>query len=339
MRDFLAEIKANNIKITVDDDQLVLKVQQNFNNPNIIAKIKDNKQELIDFISSMMSEGGRRILVPLHKAVESKGNLFFIHDGTGEVQGYEELIKELSEYNCYALRCRVSETSGPKHLDIKNMASEYMQKIIKIQPEDSYTILGWSTGGIIAYEIGRQLELANKKVEKVIMFDSFYDEEQLENNSKYVKQFEVSSEIALAKKFLDRFDYTRNFSTVSEVWDYCKNLSIRESQLEEVKSLIPLYLTDLLKGKKKYSYDIIRTVNNIRSLDYAVDTFQFTGSIRAPIIYFKAGNSLTKFNTTSDFHINTIIIENSDHMSIMTAPYIHQVVDELFKTLLKPVKA
>ncbi|TYP74348.1 non-ribosomal peptide synthetase [Aquimarina intermedia] len=269
----------------------------------------------------------------LYNAGKDKDNLFFIHDGTGEVQGYLDLVKKLKDYNCYALHYNSSDSLEPQPLNISEIASEYILKIMKIQTEGEYKIIGWSTGGLIAYEITRQMELVTDIFVQVIMIDTFYDNEQFDGIANQALEFTITSEVALAKYYLEKFDDTKTFSTITDVWNYCKTLSIKESKLEEIKTLIPEYLGDYLYARNNCTDEIFRAVNTIRSIDFAVNSFRLINSIRSPITYLKAGDSLTKFNTSLDLYIQTKIVDHSDHMSIMTPPYVCQVGDTIIKAL------
>ena len=84
--------------------------------------------------------------------------LFFVHDGLGEVLLYRGLAMRLApEYNVYGLD---PETSGAQftHTRIFDMARAKVDRIRQVQPKGPYLLAGLCAGGIIAFEIARQLQ-------------------------------------------------------------------------------------------------------------------------------------------------------------------------------------
>ena len=57
---------------------------------------------------------------------------------------------------------------------IENLASFYISVIKRIQPAGPYRLLGWSSGGTVAYEIGRQLKEAGDKIAFLGILDQPY---------------------------------------------------------------------------------------------------------------------------------------------------------------------
>jgi thioesterase domain-containing protein len=52
------------------------------------------------------------------------------------------------------------------------MATAYIDAIKLVRPEGPYLLGGWSLGGVIAFEMARQLEAAGENVPLVVLFDS-----------------------------------------------------------------------------------------------------------------------------------------------------------------------
>ncbi|MCU0287951.1 MAG: amino acid adenylation domain-containing protein, partial [Acidobacteria bacterium] len=74
-------------------------------------------------------------------------HLFFIHDGTGEVDGYIEFCKHLSPgFHCWGLRADRLENLAPQTWTIETLAKNYIAMIKKVQPHGPYFIIGWSLG-------------------------------------------------------------------------------------------------------------------------------------------------------------------------------------------------
>jgi len=56
--------------------------------------------------------------------------------------------------------------------DLKQIATEYLEEIIRIQPKGPYFLGGHSMGGLIGYEIARQLQDRGESIERLVMLDS-----------------------------------------------------------------------------------------------------------------------------------------------------------------------
>jgi thioesterase domain-containing protein len=53
------------------------------------------------------------------------------------------------------------------------MARRYLAETRKIQSEGPYVLGGWSFGGVVAYEMARQLQEQGQKVDRLVLFDSW----------------------------------------------------------------------------------------------------------------------------------------------------------------------
>jgi len=53
------------------------------------------------------------------------------------------------------------------------MASVYVAELLAVQPEGPFALGGWSLGGVIAYEMARQLSAQGRAVERVALIDSY----------------------------------------------------------------------------------------------------------------------------------------------------------------------
>lgn len=60
----------------------------------------------------------------------------------------------------------------PDGTTIEDMATHYLGELSKIQPVGSYRIIGASFGGLVAFELVRQLEVAGAQVDWLCMFDT-----------------------------------------------------------------------------------------------------------------------------------------------------------------------
>ena len=96
------------------------------------------------------------------------GNLFFIHDGSGEVEAYTAFVNLLkTPFNCWGIRA-----AGDGETTVTDLARDYIELIRQVQPEGPYYILGWSIGGTIAFEMARQLEAETQTLNFLALVDT-----------------------------------------------------------------------------------------------------------------------------------------------------------------------
>ncbi|MEO6850867.1 MAG: alpha/beta fold hydrolase, partial [Mucilaginibacter sp.] len=108
-----------------------------------------------------------------------------IRPGGGKVPLYVVHGMGLSVLNFNSISLHVADEQPifglqPKGLDgaetpldsIFDMAKSYLEEIIEHNPSGPYAIAGYSLGGFIAFEMVRQLELMDKEVKTLIIFDT-----------------------------------------------------------------------------------------------------------------------------------------------------------------------
>lgn len=96
-------------------------------------------------------------VVPI-KPEGSRPPLFLVHPIGGEVFGYAALAKLLGdEQPVYGLQAYGLDGERAPIERIEEMASLYLDEVLKIQPREPFLFGGYSFGGIVAYEMARQL--------------------------------------------------------------------------------------------------------------------------------------------------------------------------------------
>ena len=114
-------------------------------------------------------------LVPL-KPNGQKAPIFIVHGAGLNVLNFVNLSKYFDEDQpVYGI-----QGIGPKGYDewfesIEDMAAHYIEAIIKINPKGPYALAGFSFGGIVAFEMTRQLKEQGKTVSITALLDSYLD--------------------------------------------------------------------------------------------------------------------------------------------------------------------
>ncbi|MET4389871.1 non-ribosomal peptide synthetase component F/thioesterase domain-containing protein [Bradyrhizobium sp. F1.4.3] len=97
--------------------------------------------------------------------------LFCIHAGGGHLLDYRDMIDALpSEVPVYGLRA--SEQGDPVPESVERLATQYLREMQDVQPNGPYQICGLSFGGLLAFEISRQLVENGEQVSLVALFDT-----------------------------------------------------------------------------------------------------------------------------------------------------------------------
>jgi len=235
-------------------------------------------------------------LVLLKPGVGRANHLFLIHDGTGEVEGYIEFCKHLTgEFNCWGLRADRLENLAPRNCTIEELSQKFIETIKNLQPpgQGPYYIAGWSLGGTIAFEMARQLEQENEKINFLALIDSPPPREDLgemagvfnlESELNYIKGYSTGSEME---------EQLKNATDLSRFWllvlDY---LQANNYDVEEIKKAITEYGMQALPNYHRlnlreclYYLNVGRTFSNARA------SYLPSGKIKTTGHFFKAGES------------------------------------------------
>lgn len=116
---------------------------------------------------------------------------FCIHAVSGTIFPFYQMASNFKEgHTFYGIQSASLVSSIKNQSTIEEMASFYISEIKKYQSSEPYFIGGWSFGGLVAFEVARQLVKENKKVQKLVIIDMqppskgqrhFIDEEELTN--------------------------------------------------------------------------------------------------------------------------------------------------------------
>ena len=77
-----------------------------------------------------------------------------------------------TDHPVYAVEYSQREES-PLMLRMEDLAAHYIEEIRELQPRGPYYLLGYSFGGLLAYEIAQQLHAVGERVELLGMLDTY----------------------------------------------------------------------------------------------------------------------------------------------------------------------
>lgn len=112
-------------------------------------------------------------LVPIQRGAE-KRPFICIHGFGGGVTDYHDLARALGPQRpFYGLQARGLEGSEAPHRSIEEMGEYYLKWVRTIQPHGPYALGGYCFGGLVAYEMARQLEAAGEQADLIAVFEGY----------------------------------------------------------------------------------------------------------------------------------------------------------------------
>jgi thioesterase domain-containing protein len=100
--------------------------------------------------------------------------VFCIHSGVGLALSYLPLARYIGAgHPVYGIQSPSVVAGAPLPDSIEATAAAYIRLIREVRPEGPYHLLGWSFGGLLAYEIAVQLRAAGQRVGLLADLDAY----------------------------------------------------------------------------------------------------------------------------------------------------------------------
>ncbi|HEV2558474.1 MAG TPA: SDR family NAD(P)-dependent oxidoreductase [Microvirga sp.] len=114
-------------------------------------------------------------LVPICRGLPHKPSLYCVHGGRGNVLNFSAISRKLGrDQPFYGLQAQGVDGVLPPLRTIEEMAATYIASIQTMDPEGPYCLAGYSGGGVVAFEMARQLQRAGHSVPLLVMFDTLF---------------------------------------------------------------------------------------------------------------------------------------------------------------------
>ena len=112
-------------------------------------------------------------LVPIQSG-GARPPLFLVHGFGGGVVGYAELARGLGDDQpVYGLQAVGLDGRTPPHETVEEMAAHFVDVVRSQQSQGPYYLGGYCFGGIVAFEVARQLEAQGQPVALVAIFEGY----------------------------------------------------------------------------------------------------------------------------------------------------------------------
>jgi nonribosomal peptide synthetase DhbF len=113
------------------------------------------------------------VILPLRP----RGNLpplFCVHPIGGLSWCYSGLLQHIrADYPIYGLQARGFKQSALLPQTLEEMSADYLDQIRNIQPAGPYHLLGYSFGGLVAFDIAHCLQLQGEQIALLALLDSY----------------------------------------------------------------------------------------------------------------------------------------------------------------------
>ncbi|MFH8802242.1 amino acid adenylation domain-containing protein [Streptomyces sp. NPDC017936] len=168
----------------------------------VAALFEGGTVEKLAAIVSGEREQAASTLVPL-RSTGTEAPFFLVHPLGGSVFCYSELVDVLDpERPLYAFQA--PEYAGPdvpRPDSVEEIARLYLSEVRAVQPEGPYHLGGWCMGGMVSYEMARQLEAAGEEVAMLTIISASIDDP-------VPPRYATSESAAILGAFAGRLDVT-----------------------------------------------------------------------------------------------------------------------------------
>lgn len=111
------------------------------------------------------SQGEKKTSLVCLQGQGEEAPLFVVHGWGGEVFAYLDLARALAPSRpTYGLQAVGLDGSRPRHTSVESMAQHYVAELREVQAQGPYHLLGYSTGGWIAFAVTQELHRQGEKV-------------------------------------------------------------------------------------------------------------------------------------------------------------------------------
>eukprot|EP01121_Diplochlamys_sp_Union-15-3_P019344 TRINITY_DN7275_c0_g1_i1.p1 TRINITY_DN7275_c0_g1~~TRINITY_DN7275_c0_g1_i1.p1 ORF type:complete len:544 (-),score=75.37 TRINITY_DN7275_c0_g1_i1:63-1460(-) len=151
--------------------QLVSRIKSSLFASIPVARIFENSniKSLAQLVLHEDAKAASSTAIPLKQGTSLP--LFCVHPAGGNTIVYTQFVKEFpADQTIYGLDYAFSDADVYESLE--DMASAYIESIMQVQRQGPYLLCGYSSGGVVAFEIAQQLTQRGHKVGIVALLDS-----------------------------------------------------------------------------------------------------------------------------------------------------------------------
>ncbi|MET3658069.1 amino acid adenylation domain-containing protein [Sporosarcina psychrophila] len=253
--------------------------------------------------------------------LENKTPLFLVHPVGGNILCYKPLVDALGNgYTIYGIQSPATEIGINELKTIEEISDYYIKEIKKIQPKGPYCIAGWSFGGVIAYEIARNLTVNGDQIKILAMMDSYlmkFTKNQIENEDFYIDAF------------VNDLLYSLDSDRKKELLNAIKLSSEIENKLDPILCLL---VNEKILPETDFE-QFVEYYNMFKSNLYALSKYEPL-EYEGPILYFRALNTYEEhMQDPNKWGIQTLNLNlhdiKTDHYHLIQLPHSDYIAEEI----------
>jgi thioesterase domain-containing protein len=165
IKEFIEELHKKEIEVSFSGTKLKYSGPEEQITPELIEKLKKYKAKLLKYYWPKEFTN----LMPINTE-GSKTPLFIVHGDNGNYIISDHLGPDQPVYGFFHPG---SNGEAIPFKSVPEMAGDYLKMVLTICPEGPYYLVGFSFGGVIAFEMAIQLQKAGHKVPFLVLIDSF----------------------------------------------------------------------------------------------------------------------------------------------------------------------
>jgi len=260
-------------------------------------------------------------VVPLRNAYGSKPPLFIVHGVGGNVLGFYSLARCLNaDQPVYGIQAQALLPGREAVLGLEQMAAQYVADMRAVCPNGPYHLLGFSFGGLVAYEIAQQLHAQGAEVGLLAMLDT----RQPDRMRGVPVRGHLVRQILYRMYLLYRRTHRRN-GRLRYLWRrFC----------ERLQRVNYMYVASKGEGKVAGAVRNVREINYVAGISYKVRPYS------GKVTLFRAEEDPLEQPLPEDlewgqFAAGGVDIQNlpGDHGQVLTQPGLKVLAEQLTEAL------
>lgn len=283
-------------------------------------------------------------LVPIQPGI-GRPILFCVHPAGGSVFCYADLARCIGpDHAVFGLQGPDPRSTSEPLDSVESIAAEYIQSLRPLQPQGPYFLVGFSFGGLIAFEMGQQLRNQGEPVAFVALLDTGYpdspgalnpgglvhelsralEKHDLSDHATDEEEYRLWHDVgALARKYIPGEStkpgkhYSRGLGAVQECFRIYRLLPVGDDlSYGDVRRFLRFLRANLLTAR---NYRVTPTTN---SLIFACATESMPGEV----MLSEGRADFWRSTTSGDFELVRI---PGNHVNMLAPPGVNVIASRL----------
>ncbi|MBN9248185.1 MAG: alpha/beta fold hydrolase, partial [Hyphomicrobium sp.] len=243
--------------------------------------------------------------------------LFCVHGAGGNVLNFRDISRALpKDQPFFGLQARGIDGSNRPHESIQEMAKAYVDEIRERQPHGPYLLAGYSGGGVVAFEMARQLTEVGEDVPLVVFFDTYHPQMPIQT---------VDFKRKLSRLRNEGLGYIKNIISLRLEWLHHALQRRQIAKHLRQDETVPFDLRD-----RQLTDNFVRAASSYRPQPWAGKAMLFRAASANYI--FSGGGPSYGWDKVIMGGIETVVI-SGDHDTLLLGPNSLELMGHLNKAL------